>query len=275
VTLKFAVDELVRQQTEQWYEEYLRDKAPADYKAPKYPRYDLFMKLICHESKKSKILDIGCGIGDVLHKLRESGYENLVGYDFSELAAVFARKRGFEVIVGDISDVDSLSSLGNDYDLIIMGDILEHIFAPRRTLLNVRKLLKTNGKLLLSVPNAGWFMNGILLSFFPKYMSLSNSIGVWTHVNQYTFWLIERQLESCGFFIEKSLGVSDCRFQARSKKFLRNIGCLTMDLVFQSSGLLAKTKPSIFSRDIVCLARKDENMPVQENYFRGELGDLK
>ena len=250
-----------------WYKKYLDGKDPREYKGDRVARYDVFRSLINGDSKDMKILDIGSGVGDFLWDLKQSGWTNAAGYDVSEVASDFARRRGLQIYTGDLNHEDELMSLGNDYDLIVMGDVIEHIFAPKRALLTVRKLLKNHGRLLVSVPNAGWFMNGILLSFLPKYYRLSNAFGSWTHVNQYTFWLMLRQLKSCGFQIEKSLGVTDLCFPHRSRG-LRNIPYIFLDIVFRISGLLARINPDLFSQEIIILARNDDTLHIDDDYFR-------
>lgn len=58
------------------------------------------------EGKKSmreeRILDLGCGTGWTMMVLRENGFTDIVGFDFSEDMLRFAVKRGFAVVKADM-----------------------------------------------------------------------------------------------------------------------------------------------------------------------------
>lgn len=128
----------------------------ADYQA-KYddaPRRDL-VSLIT-ESPGS-VLEIGCGTGAtgalIKQKFTDTWY---VGMEIDEGAAVIAQRRLDRVFAGNIEQVD-LADYGltkESFDLIICGDVLEHLYDPWRVIRLLRDYLKPKGCVLASIPNA-------------------------------------------------------------------------------------------------------------------------
>ena len=105
----------------------------------------------------STLLDLGCGsgaLGQYLHKFRQCTSDGLT---WSEAEAAHARTHYRQVVVTDLETCE-LSAIftSGQYDYIVCADVLEHLRAPERILAACRELLKPNGKLLLSVPNAGY-----------------------------------------------------------------------------------------------------------------------
>ncbi|MEZ4771714.1 MAG: class I SAM-dependent methyltransferase [Bacteroidia bacterium] len=107
--------------------------------------------LITQSSGKNsgKILDIGCGTGEFLGKMKNSGWETL-GLEPDEGAASLAKKNhGLSVLPSD-----QLFSLENGaYDVITMWHVLEHVHELKAYLQKIQLLLKPNGLLIIAVPN--------------------------------------------------------------------------------------------------------------------------
>ncbi len=67
------------------------------------------------------------------------------------------RNRVDEFHAVDLS-TDDLSVLGADFDIIVLGDVIEHLPDPADLLDRVRGLLRPSGQVFLSVPNVGhWY----------------------------------------------------------------------------------------------------------------------
>ena len=102
--------------------------------------------------RPGKVLDIGCGRGLLLSKLRERGWEPQ-GTELSEEAAVYARERlGLPVSTCALQDCGFADG---EFDLVILWHVLEHLHAPRAILQEVSRILKPGGVLLVAVPNFG------------------------------------------------------------------------------------------------------------------------
>jgi SAM-dependent methyltransferase len=100
-----------------------------------------------------RILEIGAGTGGNLAMLGRLGHLDAVERD--ETARNLAEKKtGVVVHAGALPDHLPLER--DSYDLICMFDVLEHIADDRAALVAVRKLLKPNGRLVLTVPAYRW-----------------------------------------------------------------------------------------------------------------------
>ena len=103
-----------------------------------------------HFKKPGKVLDIGCGIGEVLSVFKENKWD-CTGIEFNDFAADYAQKNfGLNIINKSIYDFDAKEQ----YDLIMLWGVLEHFYDPKKVLFKVHELLKDKGILLLEVPSA-------------------------------------------------------------------------------------------------------------------------
>nr|WP_295926061.1 class I SAM-dependent methyltransferase [uncultured Dyadobacter sp.] len=70
-----------------------------------------------------KILDAACGTGGLLSFLKEKGYGQLSGFDYSRHAIDFSNERGLNVSFGDLRHVDVFQP-GETFDIITCNDAL-------------------------------------------------------------------------------------------------------------------------------------------------------
>ena len=112
----------------------------------KYPNpfFDMISRMGVNYN--SRILDVGCGAGNLLYSLNETGFKNLVGVDpyINE-----------EVIDGQVKilkkTIHELSG-SQKFDLIISNHSFEHISDQLETLVKVSKILSENGVCLIRMP---------------------------------------------------------------------------------------------------------------------------
>jgi SAM-dependent methyltransferase len=97
-----------------------------------------------------RILEIGCGNGNVLRWMRDSCPNGtVVGMDLFPEAVRLARSRaGCEVVAADIG----LTPFRRSFHVVGAFDVLEHLEDDIQALENMRELLVRRGKLLLTVP---------------------------------------------------------------------------------------------------------------------------
>ena len=96
-----------------------------------------------------KLIDIGCGSGDLLRRLDMPSWEKF-GLDPTQKAA-FDEDSMVQFQKGKIED---LSGLKNAYDTILCISSLEHYYNPSNAIKIFAKLLKYNGLLFIEVPNS-------------------------------------------------------------------------------------------------------------------------
>ena len=110
-----------------------------------------------HVRAQAHILDLGCGSGALGAFLAEHKQCVCDGVTLSQEEARHAAPFYRHVHVADLEDCDLDQLFGEArYDYIVCADVLEHLRQPERILAACRKRLTPEGRLLISVPNAGY-----------------------------------------------------------------------------------------------------------------------
>lgn len=104
------------------------------------------VKLINLQSPKGKLLDIGAGTGDFLVVAKNDGWD-ITGIEPSEKAKTIAMKKGV-IFANDLKVLKDHS-----FDVITMWHVLEHVPNLDEYLLELKRLLKPTGTLIIAVPN--------------------------------------------------------------------------------------------------------------------------
>lgn len=106
--------------------------------------------LFLQDLTPGKLLDVGCGNGRWLVRMRDLGWQ-VEGIDFDAEAAQQARtQHGLIVHVGDLSSVDYPD---NHFDAIILQHVIEHLPDPVKILTECQRILKPKGRLVVITPN--------------------------------------------------------------------------------------------------------------------------
>ncbi|WP_333598989.1 class I SAM-dependent methyltransferase [Flavobacterium sp.] len=104
------------------------------------------LKLINTQSQKGKLLDIGAGTGDFLVVAKNDGW-HITGIEPSEKAKTIAINKG-------VKFAESLAVLeSNSFDIITMWHVLEHVPNLEEYILELKRLLKPSGTIVIAVPN--------------------------------------------------------------------------------------------------------------------------
>ena len=104
--------------------------------------------------QSKKFLDVGCGEGFVLKFFKDSGWE-IVGVDFST-HGIRTKNPELEsfIIQGDVyEELNSLKEKGSKFNVIFLGNILEHVLDPIALIDQLKKLVEKHGLLVITVPN--------------------------------------------------------------------------------------------------------------------------
>jgi methionine biosynthesis protein MetW len=179
---------------------------------PKYPvikRYSSLgflhgphVKIISMIGKGWRVLDVGCGVGNLGRYLKENFDCYVIGIEIDEDAAKIARKFYDEVIVGDVEELltRELKYPDNYFDAIIMADVLEHLKRPDTLLIKLKRYLKPEGIAVASIPNIGRLEIRLKL-LFGKFEYEETGILDKTHLRFFTLKTAKELFESAGYKI--------------------------------------------------------------------------
>jgi 2-polyprenyl-3-methyl-5-hydroxy-6-metoxy-1,4-benzoquinol methylase len=155
-------------------------------------------KLLALVPSGARVLDVGCSSGYLARPLVERGC-TVVGLERDPKAAEAARSVCDEVLVGDVETMELPFEAGS-FDVVLCGDLIEHLRDPGSFLAGVRPLIRPGGRLVLTTPNvANWAMRLGLLAGRWRYTD--RGILDRTHTHLFTRATLRETLEAAGYRI--------------------------------------------------------------------------
>lgn len=156
---------------------------------------------------EQSVLDIGCGSGALGAWIKQKNIHAIVhGIDISSEAGKSATARLDAFWCVDL-DLSPLPETGLKYDLIIMGDLLEHLKRPDLFLARMAEHLAPAGRVIVSVPNIANYSIRLRL-LFGEFRYTETGIMDRTHLRFFTWDSFTELLSQCGFSIEKRAFIS-------------------------------------------------------------------
>lgn len=150
---------------------------------------DSKIAFMCRYAKGHSVLDIGCVQHNPqqyrsrfwLHKALKETASYLEGLDIYEEGVNYLQGLGFNIYVGDAQNLD----MKRQFEVIIAGDLIEHLSNPGQFLAGCARALCEGGKLLLSTPNP-WYWRNIAKAVLFSSVSINP---------EHTMWMCPRTLE--------------------------------------------------------------------------------
>jgi 2-polyprenyl-3-methyl-5-hydroxy-6-metoxy-1,4-benzoquinol methylase len=143
-----------------------------------------------------RVLDVGCSSGYLARPLVERGC-TVVGIESDPEAAEAARTMCEDVLVGDVEAM-TLPFENGSFDVILCGDLIEHLREPEQFVTRMRPYLRDRGRLVLSTPNvANWAMRLSLLAGSWRYTE--RGILDRTHLHLFTRRTLVETLRRGGY----------------------------------------------------------------------------
>jgi SAM-dependent methyltransferase len=117
-----------------------------------------YIKQLTKEEKSIRILDFGCGSGQLLTYLRILGYENLTGVDLKSQESlnqvnIMHNNMGFGSDIFFTYDGVSLPFDDSSFDIILSQQVLEHVHNVEKYFSESKRVLSSGGKILLEFPH--------------------------------------------------------------------------------------------------------------------------
>ncbi|WP_414526889.1 glycosyltransferase [Nodularia chucula] len=197
--------------------------------------------------KGKQVADFGCATGLLAHLLQKRDCV-VTGIEINPDAAKVAEKYCEKVIVADLDFVSLTKILPREkFDVVIFGDVLEHLRNPWKVLEETKGILKEYGCIVASIPNiAHGAIRLALLNGNFKYTNLG--ILDDTHLRFFTRETSQELFHNTGYFIDEI---------DRTKL-----------AVFSESDLIPKLDESNFSSEVIRYLQEDKDVDTLQFIIR-------
>ena len=163
-------------------------------------RHRAHAKLLAAVGTGRRVLDVGCSSGYLARPLAERG-NTIVGIELDPEAAREAEAFCERVLVGDVETME-LPLEAASFDVVLCGDVVEHLRDPEAALARLRPLLRPGGRVVLSTPNvANWAIRLALLAGRWRYTD--RGILDRSHAHLFTRSTLRETLEGAGYRVER------------------------------------------------------------------------
>ena len=146
------------------------------------------------KKRQITILDLACNEGTLAAQYLK--YGKVYGIDINKTAIQKAKKKGVEATFGDVLKLEKTYK-DLKFDIVIAGDIIEHIFDTDLFLQNIYAVLKKGGMVLLTTPNLLSFGRRLMAMTgrnpYCEYSAKRDNINV-GHIRYYTYNNLYTQL---------------------------------------------------------------------------------
>lgn len=130
---------------------------------------------------------MGCAQGANGRWLKEQYGSAVSGVELDPNMAAAAKRVLSEVQVGDLNRTTLLELYGGRrFDLVLMGDVLEHLVDPWTALQHARSLLSPDGRIIISLPNINHYTTLLSLTLMQRWPYRSRGIHDRTHLRFFT-----------------------------------------------------------------------------------------
>lgn len=188
----------------------------------------------------TRVLDVGCSTGTLARILVENKRCRVVGIDIDENSLKEASRYCDKVFRCDLDDLAKFNTIfvGELFDVIALGDVLEHLKYPGIFLYTLKRYLGNDGIIIASIPNAAFISLRIKFLFGDFSYDKGGGLMDEDHLRFFSFKTAKLLFEEAGYRLKKLYGVSIVR---RRFWFLKP---------------LAKIFPSLFAVHIIIVAQK-------------------
>jgi SAM-dependent methyltransferase len=112
-------------------------------------------RAVTRYKEEGRLLEVGCANGMFLNTVRKSGSWDVYGVDINKYAVQYARDQlGLDVFLGQLEETHFPDDF---FDVVVLWDVLEHLPNPKSALLEIHRVLTSDGWLIFRVPNLDSF----------------------------------------------------------------------------------------------------------------------
>jgi len=166
-------------------------------KPDKHSSHSKILQLV---GKNKKVLDIGCSSGYLAEIMQKKGCK-VTGIDNDREALKEAKKFCTRTIYGDITKINLNKKLKDKFDVIVLGDIIEHVAEPEKLLSRIKTNIADNGYIIVSTGNIANIYARLHL-LFGNFNYQEKGLFDKTHLRFFTHRTLKNLIVSSGYKIE-------------------------------------------------------------------------
>jgi 2-polyprenyl-3-methyl-5-hydroxy-6-metoxy-1,4-benzoquinol methylase len=235
-----------------------RGSSHYDFVIPDYEKHpDVYSRtwiLLEWVGSGKRVLELGCSTGFMSQYMAQKRGCSVLGVEIDADAAEEARKFCREVLVRDLSRPDWIAGIPNGaFDVVLVGDVLEHMADPVGLLLQIRPLLDSNGSLVISLPNVVHWLTRLKILFGHFDYEPGGTLDH-THLRFYTPTTARKMIESSGYTIRKYHPAFGGRLSGHARPVWQRLanwfpGLFAFQVLFEADRQGGNTSPSTAKRN--------------------------
>ena len=136
------------QRYDQYIAHFLHSSAEAQVRPLHMARIRTICDMISPLGDGLSILDVGCGHGLISEHIWKMG-NNVTCVDLPTIASIVHKRLGLLAVAGD---AENLAFAPNSFDVILISEVMEHLWDPHTFLDEAHRILRNNGHLIIEVP---------------------------------------------------------------------------------------------------------------------------
>jgi SAM-dependent methyltransferase len=176
-----------------------------------------------------RVLDVGCAAGAMGALMRTQGALEVVGLERDVRASQVARRRLHRVHQVDLESLPILPYPDGHFDVLTFADVLEHLVEPGPLLRHLRRYLRDDGRVVVSIPNVRH--ESVLLPLLVEGRFTYQDAGVLdrTHLRFFTLSGFQSFLRAHGFEPHAEVGSVRARPSPQTERLADTVSALGGD----------------------------------------------
>jgi 2-polyprenyl-3-methyl-5-hydroxy-6-metoxy-1,4-benzoquinol methylase len=177
-----------------WWDEFPSARYEKHEPADRLHRNTLLLR---HVGAGKNVLELGCSTGYITQRLLQQNC-TVTAVESDPEAARIAAGTGITVLSRDLNCATWTDGLKPEFDVVLMGDVLEHLMYPLRTLRQVRPLLRSGGYAVICLPNVAHWLTRLQIALGQFNYQPTGTLDA-THLRFFTIRSARQLIEAAGY----------------------------------------------------------------------------